>query len=78
MDLIKLEKKAILVPTPGQTEQEYLASYLSSKKLFYCIPQAAFHLQDALKAAAAFPYNTMPIQQDNYKKVVEDFVAGLL
>jgi len=77
MDLVKLQKKAILVPTPGQTEQEYLANYLSSKKLFYCIPQPGFHLQDALKAAAAFPYSTMPIQQDNYKKVVEDFVAGL-
>ena len=29
MDLYKLEKNAILVPTPGQTEQEYLAKYLS-------------------------------------------------
>ncbi|MGY5352125.1 glycosyltransferase [Wenyingzhuangia sp. IMCC45533] len=37
MDLIKLEKKAFLIPTPGQTEQEYLASYLKKKQLFdYC------------------------------------------
>ena len=25
MDLVSLDKKAILIPTPGQTEQEYLA-----------------------------------------------------
>jgi predicted glycosyltransferase len=34
MDLIALNRSAILVPTPGQTEQEYLAEYLSSNGLF--------------------------------------------
>ena len=32
MDLSVLDKKAILVPTPGQTEQEYLAEYHQLKK----------------------------------------------
>ena len=32
MDLHKLEKKAVFIPTPGQTEQEYLANYLKEKK----------------------------------------------
>jgi len=27
MDITKLQKKAVFVPTPGQTEQEYLANY---------------------------------------------------
>lgn len=31
MDLMTLSKKAFYIPTPGQTEQEYLASYLESK-----------------------------------------------
>ncbi|MCC6600508.1 MAG: glycosyltransferase [Crocinitomicaceae bacterium] len=31
MDIECLEKKALLIPTPGQTEQEYLARYLTSK-----------------------------------------------
>ena len=31
MDLHKLGKNAILIPTPGQTEQEYLANYLAKK-----------------------------------------------
>lgn len=31
MDLAVLRKKALLIPTPGQTEQEYLAQYLCRK-----------------------------------------------
>jgi len=31
MDLVAIGQQAILVPTPGQTEQEYLAKYLSEK-----------------------------------------------
>jgi UDP-N-acetylglucosamine transferase subunit ALG13 len=34
MELVSLNCSALLVPTPGQTEQEYLAWYLSSKGLF--------------------------------------------
>lgn len=34
MDLVELQKKAILFPTPRQTEQEYLAKYLWNKKYF--------------------------------------------
>ena len=34
MELVSLNRSALLVPTPGQTEQEYLAEYLSSKGMF--------------------------------------------
>lgn len=36
MDLAALNRKAFLVPTPGQTEQEYLAEYLSDKGFRWC------------------------------------------
>ncbi len=39
MDLTILNKPAILIPTPGQTEQEYLAQSLHSRKFFYCLEQ---------------------------------------
>lgn len=48
MDLIRLNRTAILVPTPGQTEQEYLAHYLSEKKYFTNIRQEK--LSEYLKA----------------------------
>jgi hypothetical protein len=31
MDLVAIDRTALLIPTPGQTEQEYLAEYLSDK-----------------------------------------------
>lgn len=42
MDLVKWQKNAVLVPTPGQTEQEYLSQYLAEKKWFYTINQETF------------------------------------
>ncbi|MGB8490717.1 MAG: glycosyltransferase [Bacteroidales bacterium] len=39
MELISLNCSALLVPTPGQTEQEYLARYLSEKGWFCTLPQ---------------------------------------
>lgn len=39
MDLIKLEKQSILIPTPGQYEQEYLASRLNGKYNFQVYTQ---------------------------------------
>jgi UDP-N-acetylglucosamine:LPS N-acetylglucosamine transferase len=48
MDLVVLEKKAVLVPTPGQTEQEYLAKLLEKKEHFIFINQHEFNLQKIL------------------------------
>jgi hypothetical protein len=39
MELISLGRSALLIPTPGQTEQEYLAEYLSRKGWFRKISQ---------------------------------------
>ena len=49
MDMVVLGKKAIFVPTPGQTEQEYLAKYLGGKKLYYFQKQEDFNLMDAIE-----------------------------
>jgi len=42
LDLHKLEKKAILIPTPNQTEQEYLAKHLTKNFGFKTISQKDF------------------------------------
>lgn len=39
MDLLALGKTATLIPTPGQTEQEYLAEYLTGKGWFSTVSQ---------------------------------------
>lgn len=55
MDLVVLGRSAILVPTPGQTEQEYLACYLSSNGTFHRIDQASFTLSEAMAAGRELP-----------------------
>ncbi|MDA3882817.1 MAG: glycosyltransferase [Bacteroidales bacterium] len=39
MDYENLKLKAILVPTPGQSEQLYLGQYLQHKEHYWCVPQ---------------------------------------
>jgi hypothetical protein len=52
MDLARLRRRAVLVPTPGQTEQEWLGRYLHEKKWAYCMPEESFDLEACLKAFA--------------------------
>jgi len=49
MDLVKLNKPAILIPTPGQTEQLYLAEHLKNKNLFVFEKQNKFDLKPSIK-----------------------------
>ena len=65
MDLVVAQKKAILIPTPGQTEQEYLARYLHDAGVFYSSRQQGFNLNDALTKAADFQYR-LPAFNDYY------------
>jgi len=57
MDLAALGQKCILVPTPGQTEQEYLADHLMQKRMACCVDQSSFSLQEALATARTFDYS---------------------
>ncbi|HUS00723.1 MAG TPA: glycosyltransferase [Chitinophagaceae bacterium] len=77
MDLVKLQKKAILIPTPGQTEQEYLAQYLMEKKIFFTIRQKDFVLQNVLKEIESFPFAIPEYNMDQYKNVTYQFVQSL-
>ena len=60
MELIPLKKPLILVPTPGQTEQIYLAKRWQEKGWAIAYDQSEFHLETALKEAANFNYQPIP------------------
>ncbi|MEP7376286.1 MAG: glycosyltransferase [Chitinophagaceae bacterium] len=59
MDIVTLGKRSILIPTPGQTEQEYLAKYLTAKKIALCISQNEFDLETVLQKASGFEYKAV-------------------
>ena len=79
MDLVKLNKKAILIPTPGQSEQEYLGKFLMEKGFFYNVSQSSFQLAKALEAIKTFPFKSFEHEEDmeQYKEVVRNFAASL-
>ena len=78
MDLVKLQKKSILIPTPGQTEQEYLAKHLFQKQVAFCIDQDKFSVSSVLKLAKKFNYRvSFPGSSQKMKTVVQSFLKRL-
>ena len=54
MDLAVSGRKGVLVPTPGQTEQEYLADRWKRQGVFYSVPQHHFNLQAVLEESKSY------------------------
>ncbi len=62
MDMFRLDKKTILVPTPHQTEQEYLAEYNSKKDLFISFYPAKDDLDESIEK----------LKRKNHCPIIED------
>ncbi|GAC1388142.1 MAG: glycosyltransferase [Ginsengibacter sp.] len=78
MDLAKLNKAAILIPTPGQTEQEYLATYLNGKYNFLKVSQdrlADLHDMLLLAQKQAVKENGF---HEHYKTAIEEVIDSFL
>jgi hypothetical protein len=54
MELISLGCTALIIPTPGQTEQEYLAAYLEEKGWFRFLPQKKITTASLISVKAKF------------------------
>jgi uncharacterized protein (TIGR00661 family) len=61
MELIGLHKKAILIPTPGQTEQAYLAKKLYADHRFIFADQNELDITKAFLSAKDFSFDTRNI-----------------
>ena len=48
MDLMALGKTALLIPTPGQPEQQYLAKRMEEKRYFHSQNQQNLNLEKAM------------------------------
>ena len=70
MDLASIKRNAILIPTPGQTEQEYLAQLLKDTKQFYSIAQHKFKLEEAIAASKNYHLNLPAAKLSFTEKVI--------
>ena len=82
MDYFKTNARAILIPTPGQAEQEYLAAFHHRQQSAMSVNQEDFSIEGALKSASVFPFENKNWDMDRYKQVIDDLllkhVAGTL
>ncbi|GAA4464265.1 glycosyltransferase [Nemorincola caseinilytica] len=79
MDLAAIGKRAILIPTPGQTEQEYLGRRMHEQGIHHTMPQNGFDLGMAVKAAGHLHgYNAIPATAfAAYRHVLDEWLATL-
>lgn len=79
MDMFKLGKKLIAIPTPGQAEQEYLGKILHKERRLLCIDQQTFDIGTAIVQAEAFEFKTWEEASfDLYKSVISEQLNLLL
>ena len=71
MDILKLKKKAVVVPTPGQGEQVYLAKFLSGKNYVISFRQKRFSLKNIEKHLDGFNFKWPVTDMELYKRVVK-------
>ncbi|HTB25130.1 MAG TPA: glycosyltransferase, partial [Puia sp.] len=75
MDLVKLKRKAVLVATPGQTEQEYLAHYMHENKWMLSVSQKNFNLKNALSLYQKANLKLPVLSESNLYQPVNDFLV---
>lgn len=75
MDLLALHTTALLVPTPGQTEQEYLANYLSSQNMYLTMDEEKFALADALHKLENFMPHQPHMDYFRFRIYIDELIS---
>lgn len=78
MDLAALCKKALLIPTPGQTEQEYLADHFARQNTFLVQKQEEIDLETGLgKVPATTGFQQGQFETQAFSPYLEQWVNSL-
>lgn len=80
MELAELGKQtALLIPTPGQPEQEYLAGYYERNGWFHAQEQHRLNLTDDLRVAEEYcGFPEVPGTEENVRRLYDEVLAGYL
>ncbi|MEX6688773.1 glycosyltransferase [Danxiaibacter flavus] len=73
MELVAFRKKSVLIPTPGQTEQEYLATHLMGQHWAYCCSQdddLLLHFNNA----QSFEYNFPSFNESGLDEAIQELI----
>lgn len=77
MELLTLQKKCIVVPTPGQTEQEFLANSLYKQGWCFSESQHNFNLIESYTKAQHFNYRLPQFEAAKLQELIPQLVEKL-
>ncbi len=75
MEILAMQKKSILIPTPGQTEQEYLALHLRKQHWCNACDQEDDIVAHLLKAQD-FPYQLPQLPASTWQDALDDLLLS--
>jgi hypothetical protein len=80
MELAELDKRSgLFIPTPGQTEQEYLSSYYEKMGWFYSKSQYQLDLAEDIPRAMKYRgFPPMPRTKENVARLYDELLASYL
>ena len=80
MEIAELGKKqALFIPTPGQTEQEYLSGYYEQRRWFHSVSQYRLALDDDIAAAKNYTgFPEMGQTRENVGRLYREVFAEYL
>lgn len=78
MELLAIQKKCIVIPTPGQTEQEYLAKQLQQQNWCLSFTQKDFDFNTSLNRAKQFNYKIPHFEVLQLQSLIPQLVEQLM
>lgn len=77
MELASIGKKVILIPTPGQTEQEYLAEYFQEKGYAPSFAQHVINLDEAINLVEGYKGLPKLENRDLLKNAIKELLENV-
>ena len=77
MDLVVMKTRALLIPTPGQAEQEYLGKRLLDQGVSFCQNQSLLNLNIDIPLALTFPGFQQFNNRNDFRVVLNDLLDKL-
>lgn len=74
MDLATLNLKAAFIPTPGQTEQEYIANYMKEKNNFYFEEQNNFVINRMIEESKSYTGFNAILENDLFENKIKELM----
>jgi len=74
MDLINIQRNAVIVPTSGQTEQEYLGRHMQEMNWMLTIQQKDFNIKETIEKFRTTRLTLPPIPDSKLENIVKDLL----